>query len=337
MRNPTAPKSPSFPALVQSFFTEYLVAQRAMSPCTIACYRDGLMLFLGFASRRLGITPTALRLTDIDPDIILAFLDHLEEQRHNSVRSRNLRLTALRAFLKFAGRRDVLSLHAVERALSVPMKRFERPMLDFLTREEMLEVLGQPGGSWTSQRDHLLLTLLYNTGARVSEVLGVRVDDVVLNGGACVHLHGKGRKQRAVPLWKETTREVRRWLRVNPSLQGQSALLPNRDGQPMTRSNAEKRLDLAVARALPRCRSLAKKRISPHTVRHTAAMHMLQSGVRFPIISLFLGHESANTTHRYIEANLAMKEEALARLQEPATRLRRYRPPDALLSFLQRL
>lgn len=337
MRNSTAPKSPSFSALVQSFFTEYLVAQRAMSPCTIACYRDGLMLFLGFASRRLDKNPTALRLADIDPDLILGFLDHLEEQRHNSVRSRNLRLTALRAFLKFAGRRDVLSLHTVERALSVPMKRFERPMLDFLTPEEMIAVLGQPGSSWTSQRDHLLLKLLYNTGARVSEILGVRVEDVVLDGGAYVHLHGKGRKQRTVPLWKKATSEIRRWLRANPSLQGQSALLPNRDGAPMTRSNAEKRLDLAVARALPRCRSLAKKRISPHTLRHTAAMHMLQSGVRFSTISLYLGHESANTTHRYIEANLAMKEEALARLQEPPTRLRRYRAPDPLLSFLQQL
>src|SRR5262249_21357316 len=143
------------------FFTEYLVNQRAVSPRTVACYRDGLMLFLGFAQRQLGKPPTAMRLADIEPDLILAFLDHLERQRHKSFSSRNLRLISLRAFLKFAGRRDVLSLHVIERALSVPMKRFERPMLDFLTREEMLAVLGQPGSSWTSQRDHLLLTLLY--------------------------------------------------------------------------------------------------------------------------------------------------------------------------------
>jgi site-specific recombinase XerD len=337
MRKVIMPKSPSFPALVQSFFTEYLVAQRAMSPRTIACYRDGLMLFLGFAQGQLGKLPTAMELADINPDLILAFLDHLEQQRHNSVRSRNLRLSALRAFLKFAGRRDVLSLHAVERALSVPMKRFERPMLGFLTHAEMLAVLGQPGPSWTSQRDHLLLALLYNTGARVSEIVGVRVADVVLDGGACVHLHGKGRKQRAVPLWKTTVGEVRRWLRVNSSLQRESALLPNRDGHPMTRSNVEQRLDLAVARAIPQCQSLAKKRISPHTIRHATAMHLLQSGVAFNIIALWLGHESPNTTHRYVEADLAMKEKALARLDEPATRLRRYRPPDALLTFLQQL
>ena len=337
MREPTAPQSPSFPALVQSFFTEYLVAQRAMSPRTIACYRDGLILFLRFASRQLGKAPTTVRLSDIDPDLILAFLDHLEQQRHNSVRSRNLRLTALRSFLKFAGRRDVLSLHAVERALSVPMKRFERPMLEFLTHEEMLALLGQPGSSWTSQRDHLLLALLYNTGARVSEIIGVRVADVVLEGGACVHLHGKGRKQRAVPLWKTTISEIRRWLRVNPSLQAQSALLPNRGGRPMTRWNVIQRLDLAVTRAIPQCPSLAKKRISPHTIRHTAAMDLLQSGVAFNIIALWLGHESPNTTHRYVEADLAMKEKALARLEAPATRLRRYRPSDALLTFLQQL
>jgi site-specific recombinase XerD len=193
MRKLSAPKAPSFASLVQLFFTEYLVTQRAVSPRTVACYRDGLMLFLAFAQQRLGRTPTTLRLADIDPDLILAFLDHLEHERRNSVRSRNLRLTALRAFLKFAARRDVLSLHVVERALSVPMKRFERPMLGFLSREEMLAVLGQPGQSWTSQRDHLLLAMLYNTGARVSEIICVRVADVVLDGAACVHLQGKGR------------------------------------------------------------------------------------------------------------------------------------------------
>ena len=184
MRNATAPKPPSFAALVQQFFTEYLVEQRAVSPRTVACYRDALMLFLDFADRTLRKAPTALRLVDIQPDLILAFLDHLEHERHNAVRSRNLRLTALRAFLKFAGRRDVASLHVAERALAVPMKRFERPMLGYLTREEMIAVLGQPGSGWTSQRDHLLLAMLYNTGARVSEIIGVRVRDVVLEGAA---------------------------------------------------------------------------------------------------------------------------------------------------------
>ena len=216
MREAPAPKPLSFPSLVQQFFTEYLVAQRAVSPRTIASYRDALVLFLDFVHRSSGKAPTALRLADIKADMILAFLDHLELERHNAVRSRNLRLTALRAFLKFAARRDMSSLHVVEGALAVPMKRFERPMVGFLTREEMMAVLGQPGKSWTSHRDHLLLALLYNTGARVSEIIGVRVADVVLDGAACVHLHGKGRKQRSVPLWKSSAQEIRAWLRRNP-------------------------------------------------------------------------------------------------------------------------
>ena len=337
MRKTTAPKPPSFPALVQQFFTEYLVAQRAVSPQTVACYRDALMLFLDFTSGKLGKAPTAMRLADIQPDLILAFLDHLEHGRHNAVRSRNLRLTALRAFLKFAGRRDVTSLHDVERALAVPMKRFERPMLGFLTRPEMEAVLGQPGASWSSQRDHLLLARLYNTGARVSEIIGVRVVDVVLDGGACVHLHGKGRKLRSIPLWDTTVVEIRAWLRLNLTLRGEEALLPNRDGQAMSRSNVAQRLDLAVTRAAVEQPSLVKKRVSPHTLRHTSAMHLLQSGVPFNVIALWLGHESTTTTHRYVEADLAMKEKALARLEAPDSKMHRYKAPDSLMRFLQTL
>jgi site-specific recombinase XerD len=337
MRKGTAPKPPSFPSLVQQFFTEYLVAQRALSPRTIACYRDALMLFIEFASHKLSTPPTSLKLTDIQPVLILAFLDHLEIQRHNAVRSRNLRLTALRTFLKFAGRRDIASLQVIEHALAVPMKRFDRPMLGFLTREEMLAVLGQPGESWTSQRDHLLLAMLYNTGARVSEIIGVRVADVVLDGGACVHLQGKGRKQRSVPLWSATVTEVRAWLRLNPMLRGEAPLLPNRDGHVMTRCNVTQRLNLAVARAAGQLPSLTKKQVSPHILRHTTAMHLLQSGVPFNIIALWLGHESPNTTHRYVEADLAMKEKALSRLQSPDTKLQRYCASDALMQFLQTL
>lgn len=332
-----APKPPSFASLIQQFFTEYLVAQRAVSPRTVACYRDALMLFLDFTSQRLKKAPTSLKLNDIQPNLILAFLDHLERQRHNAVRSRNLRLTALRAFLKFAGRRDITALHVVERALAVPMKRYERPMLGFLTREEMLAVLGQPGDTWTSRRDHLLLVMLYNTGARVSEIIGVRVADVILDGGACVYLHGKGRKQRAIPLWHTTVAEVRGWLRQNPTLRGEASLLPNRDGQPMSRSNVVQRLDLAVARAAIQTPSLLKKRVSPHILRHTTAMHLLQSGVPFNVIALWLGHESPTTTHRYVEADLAMKEKALARLEAPDTTLRRFKPPDSLMKFLKTL
>jgi site-specific recombinase XerD len=338
MTEVTAPRPVSFSSLVQQFFTEYLVAQRALSPRTIASYRDAMMLFLDFAHKRLGKMPTALNLSDIEPDLILAFLDHLERQRHNSVRSHNLRLTALRAFLKFAARRDVSSFYVIEQALGVPMKRFERPMLGFLTRDEMLAVLGEPGNTWTSKRDHLLLTMLYNTGARVSEIIGVKVGDVVMDESACVHLSGKGRKQRSTPLWKSTVQEIRFWLRLNPTLGADAALLPNRDGNAMTRFNVTQRLNIAVNRAIQVQSSLSKRNISPHTIRHTTAMHLLQAGVAFSVIALWLGHESTNTTHRYVEADLAMKDKALARLQEPEVQTCRYQPTDdALMQFLQSL
>jgi site-specific recombinase XerD len=260
--------APSFPALVQAFFAEHLTQHRAVSPRTVATYRDAFMLFLDFAQTRCAKSPAAMKLSDLTPELILAFLDHLEHERHNTVRSRNARLAALRAFLKFAAHRDVASLHVIERSLGVPMKRFERPMLGFLSREEMLAVIGTPGSSWVSQRDHLLLGLLYNTGARVSEIISVRVADVVLDGAACVHLHGKGRKQRSVPLWRSTIKEVRAWLKLNPQFGSASALLPNRDGEAMTRDNVTKRLTLAVRTATKVNVQLAKRRISPHTIRH---------------------------------------------------------------------
>jgi site-specific recombinase XerD len=225
----------------------------------------------------------------------------------------------------------------IELALGVPMKRFERPMLGFLSREEMLEVIGTPDSSWISQRDHLLLGLLYNTGARVSEIIGVRVADIVLDGAACVHLHGKGRKLRSVPLWRSTVKEIRAWLKLNPQLLPTSALLPNRDGNAMTRNNVTKRLALAVTSATVTNAELAKRHISPHTVRHSTAMSLLQSGVDISVIALWLGHESPTTTHQYVEADLAMKERALARLKEPDQKIKRYRASDALLEFLKTL
>lgn len=335
MRNPCAP--PSFAALVQSFFAEHLTQQRALSARTVAAYRDAFMLFLEFAQARLHKPPTAMLLTDITPSLILAFLDHLEGERHNAVRSRNARLAALRTFLKFAARRDVAAMQVVEQALGVPMKRFERPMLGFLSREEMLAVIGQPGLGWISQRDCLLLTLMYNTGARVSEVIGVKVSDVVLDAAACVHLHGKGRKERSVPLWRSTVKAIRAWLRLNADLGPKSALLPNRGGEAMTRSNVTQRLALAVKAATSTMPGLAKRSISPHTLRHTTAMHLLQSGVDISVIALWLGHESPTTTHQYVEADLAMKEKALARLQDPETPVRRFRATDSLLEFLKTL
>jgi len=198
-------------------------------------------------------------------------------------------------------------------------------------------VIGDPGSTWVSQRDHLLLGLLYNTGARVSEIIGVHVADVVLDTAACVHLHGKGRKLRSVPLWRSTVKEIRAWLKLNPELGPTSALLPNRDGEAMTRDNVAKRLALAVRRAAKDNAALSNCHISPHEIRHTTAMNLLQSGGDISVIALWLGHESPTTTHHYVEADLAMKERALARLQEPDTNICRYHAPDSLLEFLKNL
>ncbi len=328
----------TFAALVQAYFAEYLTRQRALSPQTVAAYRDGFVLFLGYAESRLGKSPAEMTLADITPALILAFLDHLERQRHNAVRSRNARLAALRSFLKFAAHRDVASLQVIERALGIPVKRFERPMFGYLSREEILAVIGTPGDSWLSQRDYVLFLLMYNTGARVSEIIGVTVGEVVLDeGAACVHLHGKGRKQRSVPLWRSTVKAVRAWLRRNPQPDASSPLLPNRNGHAMTRSNVTKRLALAVQTAATSFSGLSGQRISPHTIRHTTAMHLLQAGVDVSVIALWLGHESPATTHHYVEADLAMKERALARLHEPETKIQRYRAPDSLIAFLKTL
>ena len=332
------PQSISFAALVQLFFTEYLISQRAMSPFTIASYRDSMVLFLNFTEAHIGKSSTELNLSDIKPNLILAFLDYLEQERHNTVRSRNLRLAALRTFLKFAGRRDVSHLQDIEQALGIPMKHFETPMLEYLSREEMVAVLGQPGKTWTSKRDHLLLAMLYNTGARVSEIISIKVSDVILDNSAFVHLHGKGRKQRTTPLWKSTVQEIRGWLRQNPILVSNSSLLPNRSGHAMTRFNVTQRLKIAVDKASKLHKTLSNKTISPHIIRHTTAMHLLQSGVAFSVIELWLGHESITTTHRYVEANLAMKQAALERLQETSVDMSRYSVKDnALMQFLQNL
>jgi len=335
MNNATT--SPTFASLVQEFFTDYMVQQRALSPRTVACYRDSFSLLLGFAQQRLGKAPTILQLADLTQTFLASFLDHLERDRHNSVRSRNIRLAAIRSFLKFAAHRDIANLHLIEQALTVPMKRFDRPMVGFLTREQMLAVLDIPTTSWMGQRDRLLLTLMYNTGARVSEIVGVRVADVVLSDTTSIHLRGKGRKQRSVPLWKDTARDVRAWLRLNEQLTADSPLLPTREGHVMTRANVAQRLRLATRAATARHPELAKKSVFPHCIRHTMAMHMLQAGVDISVIALWLGHESPSTTHMYVEADLGMKERALARLDPPDLKAARYRPGDALLRFLQGL
>ncbi len=333
-----APSTPSLAMLLQRFFVDHLQQHRSLSPRTISAYRDTFKLLLHFAEKHLGKSPVNLALTDLDAGFLLAFLDYLENERHNATRSRNARLAALRSFLKYSAHHDLNALPIIEQALAIPMKRFERPMLGFLSREEIDAILDAPEPcGWTGQRDRALLTMLYNTGARVSEVVAIRIKDVILDHSPCVHLHGKGRKNRSVPLWRSTAELLRKWKRRLDVAEGSSYLFPNRGGTEMTRSNVTQRLALAVSAAALKCSTLRRRAISPHTVRHATAMHLLQSGVDITVIALWLGHESPATTHMYVEADLTMKQRALSRLQPTKGNSLRYRPPDQLMKFLESL
>lgn len=327
----------SFPSLVQEFFADYLTQQRLLSPQTVASYRDCFVLLLRFAEQQLGKTCAAIELSDLKPEFIVSFLDHLEHDRGNSTRSRNVRLAAIHSFLKFAARRDFTNLKVIEQALAVPMKRFDRKMVGFLTREQLLAIIDVPTTTWLGQRDHLLLMLMFNTGARVSEIINVRVTDLVLGQTSSIRLYGKGRKQRTLPLWRTTVSELRQWLRSNPDFKPESALLPRKDGAPMTRANVSRRLERAVQAAAVKHPELTGLNISPHVIRHSTAMSLLQAGTDISTIALWLGHESPSTTHMYVEADLSMKEKALARVADPPNKPARYRPSKGLMQFLQTL
>ena len=326
-----------FATLLQAFFLERLVAQRNASPRTVAAYRDSFRLLLQFAQHHLGKAPERLELTDLDAPLVLAFLDHLEHQRRNTIRSRNARFAAIRSFAHFAALKDPTALPGLQRVLAIPMKRFDKPLLGFLSQGEIQAILdAPPSDRWSGQRDRIMFATLYNTGARVSELTGLRVGDVVLDGSACVRLHGKGRKDRSVPLWRTTTTQLRQWL---PRIDSRPdrALFPSATGGHLTRPAVTARLRLAVQGAAVPCPSLANRRVSPHCVRHSTAMHMLQAGVDITVIALWLGHENPATTHMYVEADLAMKERALQAVQSPRIKQTRYRPTDRLLAFLQGL
>lgn len=327
----------SFPVLLQRFFTERLTQQRHASAQTIAAYRDSFRLLLRFAAQQLGKSPSDLGLEDLNAAFVLAFLQHLEVDRHNAIRSRNARFAAIRAFMDYVAFEEPTALELVQSVRAIPMKRFERPMVGFLSRAHIEAILSEPDRqSWFGQRDRVMLATLYNTGARVSELIALRIRDLVLEPCASVQIHGKGRKQRTVPLWKETAAELKRWLREYPRAPEQP-LFPNRCGGPLTRVGLSERLMLAAQGAARKYPELATQHVSPHIIRHSTAMHMLQAGVDITVIALWLGHESTATTHHYIEADLAMKERALMALRPPGTGSIRYRPTDRVLRFLQAL
>lgn len=329
--------TPTFPTLLQQFFVERLVQQKNVSPQTVASYRDTFRLFLDFTQDWLHKPPTDLALADLDAPLVLAFLNHIEKQRHNSIRSRNARLSAIRSFLNYAALRDPRELSTIHRVLAIPMKRYEQPLMDFFSREEMNALLNAPDPTtWCGQRDRVMLATLYNTGVRVSELIGMRMKDLVLERSPSVRIHGKGRKERMVPLWRRTATQLRRWLPHIDSAPDQH-LFPNRSGGPMSRTGVTDRLQLAARSAAQHCPQLLKRKISPHRIRHSTACHLLQAGVDLTVIALWLGHESPSTTHIYVEADLATKQRALNVVEEPAQKPNRYRPTDAVLKFLEGL
>jgi site-specific recombinase XerD len=329
--------APDFPQLLQEFFLRWLPGQRAASQRTIASYRDTFTLLLRFAEHRTGRHPSALALEDLDAPLVLAFLDYLERERGNGPRTRNLRLTAIRSFLRYATLRGPASRPAAQRVLAIPSKRFDQPVLDFLSREEVQALLDAPDtATWSGHRDAMLFATLYNTGARVSEATALRVADVLLDRQTSIHLRGKGRKERIAPLWKSTATKLRAWL-ARIDRRPDAPVFPNRSGKPLSRSGVRHRLQRTLAAARGRCPSLDGRRVSPHTLRHTTAMHLLQSGVDLTVIALLLGHEDPGTTHRYLEADLAMKEAALRHVTDPSPRSPRFRADDRLLAFLKTL
>jgi site-specific recombinase XerD len=324
-----------FPSLVQRFFADFLRTQRNLSPHTIRGYRDTFRLLLRFLSTHHGTPIDALTFARFSADAVLAFLDHLERDRQNSVHTRNVRLAAIRAFARFAlAHTGPELLASTQRILSIPSKKAVRRQLGFMSREEIAALLAATSKTWSGQRDHLLFTLLYNTGARVAEALALRPMDIHERS---VTLHGKGRKERSVPLWPKTLRQLQRWSKAN-KIGSDQLVFTNRSGGSLSREGVAFRLILAVRRATQECPSFADRRITPHTFRHTTAMHLLQAGVALEVIALWLGHERPATTHLYVEADLKMKKECLQLLEPTASPARtRSKSQSHLISFLEAL
>jgi integrase/recombinase XerD len=329
--------SASFSSLLQAFFTDRLLRQRQASPHTIAGYRDCFRLLLQFAKERLDKMPSQLRIEDLDAPFIGLFLDHLEGTRKNSARTRNVRLGAIHSFFRYVALEEPAHALHCQRILAVPNKRHEKRPIDFLNREEIDALLAVPNPStWIGRRDRTLLLVAVQTGLRVSELIGLNCQDVVLGTGAHVCCLGKGRKQRCTPLRPETVKMLDAWLRERHGVPGDPVFPSMRDGR-LSRDAIERRITKYTHLAAQTCSSLRGKRVSPHVCRHTAAMDLLQHGVDRSVIALWLGHESPETTQMYLHADMRLKEKALSRTEPLGIKPARYRPDDRLLAFLESL
>ena len=329
-------KAKSFPALLESYFTERLLRQRQASPHTISSYRDTFRLLLLFAKRRLRKAPSRLVFEEVDAPLIASFLDDLETNRKISARSRNLRLTAIRSFFNYVAYEEPAHASQIQRVLAIPSKRYSKTLVTFLDRPEIDALLATPNRqTWYGRRDYTLMLLAVQTGLRLSELTGLRSQDVHLGTGAHVRCMGKGRKERCTPLTKQAMMALKTWLQ-EPNNQREWLFTNARGG----RLSADAIQDL-LARyrqlACRACPSLATKRVTPHVLRHTLAMELLQSGIDLSVIALWLGHESMETTQIYLEANLALKEQVLAKTVPRGGRWRPFKAEDSLLAFLRSL
>ena len=326
----------ALPALIQRFFTDRLCVQMEASRNTVAGYRDTFRLLLRYASARRDKPPVKLTIEDIDADLVADFLAHTETARGNSARSRNTRLAAIRSFFRYVAMSDPAWLLHCQRILAMPSKRYVKRTVTFLDGEEIAALLAAPDRStWAGRRDHALLLLAVQTGLRASELVGLRCSDVVLGSGANIRCMGKGRKERATPLRRETARLLAAWL--GDDKDASSPLFPSIRGERLSRDALEHLVRKHCLTAARACPSIGAKRVTPHTLRHSTAMDLLHHGVDPAVIALWLGHESVATTQIYIHADMRMKEKALARVAAPATPSGRYRPDDQLLAFLEGL
>lgn len=329
--------SAELPSLLQSFFTDRLLQQQRASPHTIAGYRDCFRLLLHFAKERLGKMPSQILIKDLDAPFLAAFLEHLERVRENSARTRNARLGAIHSFFQYvAFEEPAYALHC-QRILAMPNKRHERRPIEFLNREEIDALLAVPNlSTWVGRRDRALLLVAVQTGLRVSELIGLTGQDVVLGTGAHVRCLGKGRKQRCTPLRPETALTLAAWLRECNGLP-ENPVFPSLRGGRLSRDGIERLVTKYSNVAKQTCPSLKRKKVAPHVLRHSAAMDLLQHGVDRSVIALWLGHESVETTQMYLHADMRLKEKALARTAPLGIKQARYRPGDKLLAFLEGL
>jgi integrase/recombinase XerD len=323
--------------LLQGFFTDRLARQKKASPNTVAAYRDTCKLLLSFAQRKTGKAPSRLSLADLDAALVGAFLQHLEEHRGNGSATRNARLAAIHSLFRYAAPRVPEHAAVISQVLAIPPRRRERAIVSYLTPEEADALIAAPDRTtWHGRRDHALLLLAVQTGLRVSEVTGLACQDIHLGAGAHVRCHGKGRKDRATPLTAQTVKVLRTWLaELGPAPKG--PLFPTQAGGRLSHDAVERLVTKHATAAADSCPSVKEKTVTPHTLRHTAAMSLLKAGVDTSVIALWLGHEDPETTQVYLHADMTIKEQALARVHQPGTTPGRYRPPDTLLTFLDNL